>query len=358
MDWRIMSILGKPTAALALALATTAVIPAVGGAAEATFTNPLWRGADPWIVRDGDTYYHCNAARGNSIEVWKSDRLYLHGQRKAVWTAPETGWNRAMVWAPELHRIGPKWYIYYAASAGENASHRMGVLESATGDPQGKYIDRGPLYTGDDPSGKTENRWAIDGTVFEIRGQRYLVWSGWQDHRDIQHLFIAKMKDPVTVATARVRLCANDSYPWERVGEDPRQRGLHEGPAILQRGGRIFIVYSCSGSWQASYKLGLLWADDRADLLDPRNWKKRDHPAFASAGEVFGVGHCSFTTSIGGKEDWILYHSKVQRREGWDREVRAQRFAWTEDGFPDFGRPIPSGTPIPAPAEGKVTAPR
>jgi GH43 family beta-xylosidase len=55
---------------------------------------------------------------------------------------------------------------------------------------------------------------------------------------------------------------------------------------------------------------------------------------------VFGVGHCSFTTSPDGRQDYIVYHSKTSRRDGWDRVVRVQRFAWTEDGMPDFGRPV------------------
>ena len=319
---------------------------------EATFTNPLYHGADPWVTQHAGSYYLCQAGPGGCIEVWKSDTLTHRGERQVIWTPPRHGWNREEVWAPELHRIGGRWYIYYAASDGSNCNHRMGVLESVTNDPQGAYIDRGQLYTGDDVIGRADNRWAIDGTLLQLRDQLYFIWSGWADERDIQHLYIARMSDPVTIASNRVRLCDNDTHLWERVAESHHQRGLNEGPQLLVRRGRIFLIYSCSGSWQATYKLGMLCMNESADPMDPASWRKSARPVFESTPEIFGVGHCCFTQSPDGEEDWILYHSKRDRREGWDRVVRAQPFEWRANGFPHFGVPsettelaVPSGDP-------------
>src|ERR1700761_4892676 len=93
-----------------------------------TFTNPLYDGADPWVVRHDETFYSCSTGPGGCIEVWKSQSMVERGERSVVWTPPRYGWNRAEVWAPELHFIRGLWYIYYAASDGQNANHRMGVL--------------------------------------------------------------------------------------------------------------------------------------------------------------------------------------------------------------------------------------
>jgi GH43 family beta-xylosidase len=216
----------------------------------------------------------------------------------------------------------------------------MGVLECAGSDPLGRWIDRGMLYTGDDPAARRDPQWAIDGTILEQGRQLYFVWSGWEGGRDVQCLYAAPMSDPATVSGARVRLCANDTYAWERVGESVAERGLHEGPAILRRNGRIFLVYSCSGSWQTTYKLGMLVADEGSNLLEPGSWRKLPAPVFAPTREVYGVGHCSFTTSPDGRQDYLVYHSKSSRRDGWDRVVRVQPFGWTEKGMPDFGRPM------------------
>ena len=317
----------------------------------ATFTNPLYPGADPCVIRHQGWYYACQAGVGGRIEVYRSRSPVDRGTCAVVWTPPAKGWNRAQIWAPELHRLRGRWYIYYAASDGRNANHRMGVLAAVTDDPQGEYVSHGQLYTGDDVATGSNSRWAIDGTAFELRGQLYCVWSGWEDHRDIQHLYIAAMSDPLTICSNRIQLCPNDCHAWERVGERHHERGLHEGPQILRRNGRIMLVYSCSGSWQPTYKLGMLHMLESADPLAPDAWSKFPTPVFESTPDVFGVGHCCFTVSPDGTEDWLLYHSKRNRRDCWQREIRAQPFSWRPDGFPDFGSPLPTGVAVARPSE-------
>jgi GH43 family beta-xylosidase len=39
------------------------------------------------------------------------------------------------------------------------------------------------------------DKWAIDGSVFEHKGQLYLIWSGWEgDTNGTQSIYIARMK--------------------------------------------------------------------------------------------------------------------------------------------------------------------
>jgi GH43 family beta-xylosidase len=307
-----------------------------------TFSNPIARGADPWVVYHAGYYYFCEPVTDNSIAIWKSDSLTRRGDRRVVWKAPQEGWNSALIWAPELHRLDGRWYIYYAASAAprDNTSHRVGVLESLTDDPLGPYFDRGMVYTGDDRYGRAANHWAIDATPLELHGRLYLLWSGWPDGEDLQYLYIAQLENPWTTAGPRVRLCDNATYDWERVNNDPRQRGLHEAPQVLKHNGRVFVVYSCSASWQQTYKLGLLELTGD-DPLNPADWRKYPQPVFQSSDEVFGVGHASFVKSPDGLEDWIVYHAKISRTPGWRRVICTQRFGWRPDGSPDFGRPVP-----------------
>ena len=85
-----------------------------GFSQEATFTNPIRNGADPWVFQKGEHYYYC-ASAGGGISVSKSSKLTDHGTLKKVWDSPEQGWNSANIWAPELHYIAGHWYIYYAA---------------------------------------------------------------------------------------------------------------------------------------------------------------------------------------------------------------------------------------------------
>ncbi len=319
-------------------------------AARETFTNPVYEGADPWVVQQGGRYYLCQSEGDRGISVWASDRMTDPGTKRIVWKSPPKGWNSREVWAPELHWLDGKWYIYYAASDGRNANHRSGVLESKTSDPQGEYIDRGILYTGDDIEAQSDNRWSIDVTPVRINGKLYAFWSGWPAGDDVQYLYAARMENPWTISGDRVRLCDNCAFPWERVAESLRERGLHEGPQALQRDGRTFIVYSCSGSWEPSYKLGMIWLEPDADPLDATAWKRLNRPAMAGTEQVLGVGHCSFVRSPDMSEDWIIYHSKIDREHGWKRAVWMQPFTWAADGLPDFGRPVPAGKALPLPS--------
>ena len=174
-----------------------------------SFTDPLLEnGPDPWVVWWKGFYYYSNSS-GTNLTLRKTADItdLRHAQIKAVWTPdPGHAWSKE-IWAPELHRWGGKWYIYFAADAGDNASHRIYVVENDNDDPiEGTWTLKGKIS---DPS----NRWAIDATTFEVRGQNYLVWSGWKDAVDgEQDLYIAHMSNPWTIDSART-LISKPTYP-------------------------------------------------------------------------------------------------------------------------------------------------
>lgn len=314
------------------------------------FANPIGVQADPWIIQDQDHYLACFSEGDRGISVRVSERLTRLGPPHLVWTPPPTGPCSREIWAPELHRLDGRWYIYFAASDGQNQDHRAWVLQSKNTDPLGPYTLHGPLYTGDDPALQMSNCWAIDLTVLELGSRRYAIWSGWQDGRDVQYLYIAPLQDPLTIAAPRTRVCPNDEFVWERVGDQPSGRGLNEGPEVLQHGGRTFLVFSCSGSWQPTYKLGMLELRAGGDPLHPADWRKFPAPVFQSSERTFGVGHNSFVKSPDGTEDWLVYHAKWDRPDGWSRVVYAQPFKWDADGLPVFGQPVAPGEVLPLPS--------
>ena len=327
---------------------------AFGDSLVKTFTNPVANGADPWVIKQGDFYYVCQSdgnINSKGISVSKSNKLSHPGKRVHVWSAPSTGWNSNQIWAPELHRFGNKWYIYYAAGkSGPPYIHqRSGVLESVSEDPQGAYIDKGILNTGADVNDPTGTTWAIDVTVSMINGKLYAAWSGWEHNaltdKTSQHLYIAEMSNPWTISSERVKISSPDQ-PWERGGP----LDLNEGPQFLQNNGKVFIIYSARESWTPEYRLGQLrLMDISKSPLDPSNWEKKG-PVFQGTPQVFGTGHASFTKSPDDKEWWIFYHSKKTAKPGWERDLRLQKFKWNKDGNPDFGIPIPAGKQIAVPS--------
>ncbi len=316
-----------------------------------TFSNPLLHtGPDPWVVWWKGFYYYSNSTGTNLTLRKTADITDLeHAETKVVWTpGPGHPWSHDL-WAPELHRWGRKWYIYFAADAGDNATHRIYVVENENDDPiKGTWNLKGQVK---DPSDK----WAIDATVFQLRGQHYMVWSGWKGDTDgEQDLFIAHMSNPWTIDSPRTLISA-PTYPWETHGDLPgRHVSVNEGPEALVHDGKIFIVYSASGCWTDFYSLGVLEADIHADLLDARSWKKFDHPFLSTDAEAhaFGPGHNGFFTSPDGRQNWIIYHANPGPDEGCGdlRSPRIQPFTWNPDGSPNFGKPVPLGRPLEKPA--------
>src|SRR5688572_1808920 len=127
----------------------------LGSSLADTFVNPIAEGADPCVIRHGDKYLWCQSAGNQGVALWVSDRLTSLGTPHVVWTAPETGPYSKEVWAPELQFIDGKFYIYVAASDGNNANHLAYALESAGSDPLGPYKIHGPFATGEGKDGKS-----------------------------------------------------------------------------------------------------------------------------------------------------------------------------------------------------------
>ena len=56
---------------------------------------------------------------------------------------------------------------------------------------------------------------------------------------------------------------------------------------------------------------------------------------------MFGPGHHGFFQSPDGTEDWIVYHGKTSSDYTYaGRTTRAQKFTWSADGMPEFGKPL------------------
>jgi len=319
------------------------------------FTNPLFpSGPDPWIIRQGGVYYYVSSS-GTGIVLRSGRNLdeLIKSSPKIVWKAPEgTPWSKE-VWAPELHFINNRWYVYFAADNGQNRNHRMYVIENQATDPlSGDWLFRGKVA---DPSDK----WAIDGSVFEYRGKLYMIWSGWEgDVNGQQNIYIAGMENPWTISGGRV-LISEPEYDWEKVGDlnnanDVPHVNVNEGPVALIHKGKLFVFFSASGCWTDSYCLGMLAFTGKNDLLDQSSWEKNKEPLFKGDPEsgVYAPGHNSFFRSPDGKEDWILYHANSSSGQGCGkfRSPRAQKFTWKKDGTPYLGKPLRIDIPAKLPS--------
>ncbi|MDM4765253.1 family 43 glycosylhydrolase [Pelomonas sp. SE-A7] len=326
------------------AVATLLLSPALLAQTTATpaWPNPLLpQRADPQILRHEGWYYLM-------ATVPEYDRLELRRARsiaglataepRVLWRKHEQGPMSRHIWAPELHRVDGRWFIYFSAGEAKDPwKIRLWVLENESADPmQGEWLERGQLKT-------QWESFTLDATLFEHRGQRYLAWAQ-NDPASKNHstnLYLSRMASPTQLEGPQL-LLSRPEYDWEQV-----RHQVNEAPAVLVRGGRVFISYSAAGTG-AEYCLGLLWADASADLMDAKSWRKSPVPVFSSSAEngIYGPGHNSFLVEPDGQV-LNVFHARNYRDIAGDplkdtgRATRIQPLNFTADGMPDFGLPLP-----------------
>jgi GH43 family beta-xylosidase len=298
--------------------------------------------ADPYIHKHDDGYYYFTASVPDydGIELRRSRTIsgLADAEPKMVWRKPDEGPYSDLVWAPELHFIHDCWYVYFAAAPSREIKddlfqHRMYAISNPSPNPlEGEWFFEGQIETGMDT-------FCLDATTFTHHDELYYLWAQKEEGiRGNSNLYIARMKNPVELEGEPVRLSIPE-FDWEIQGF-----WVNEGPAIVKRGNHLFITYSASAT-DENYAMGLLWADEDSDLLDPASWTKSEQPVLRSSPEhgIFGPGHNSFTVSEDGKTDLLVYHARTYTEiEGdplWDpnRHTFVKPLKWDENGMPVFG---------------------
>lgn len=292
-----------------------------------------------------DGYYYLSTTTAVDVRLRRARHIgdLKDAPDQVVWK-DDTPTRFRDIWAPEFFLLdggnGPRWYLYYTASDGQNgdSNHRLYVAESAGTDPLGPYTFKAQLQTDPDNS-----QYAIDGTVIkQANGRLYFAWCG-RPSPNGQGLYISRMANPWTLEGRRTYL------PASGFGSNV----VREGPEALQHEGKVFLFYSSSPADTPDYKLGMLIAEADSDLTKVESWQQHPKIMFGRVDQrgVFGPGHNFFFKSPDGREDWNVYHAKSGIAPTYaDRSARAQKLTWTADGLPDLGLPLSVETDVPVPS--------
>ncbi len=270
--------------------------------------------ADPYVYRhtDGTYYFTASVPAYDGIVLRRSDTLagLADAPEVEIWHKHARGIMSKHIWAPELHYLDGKWYVYYSGGDVDDIWEiRPYVLECQGQDPlSDPWVERGKMKraAGDVFSFEA---FSLDATVFENKGKRYYVWAEKVSvYPQISNLYIAEMETPCSLKTVQVLLTTPD-YDWERVGF-----WVDEGPAVIHNAGKIYLTYSASETGPA-YCMGMLTADEDSDLLDPRSWTKERYPVLTSdpSRGIYGPGHNSFTVDEEGNPI-MVYHARTEEK--------------------------------------------
>lgn len=310
--------------------------------------NTLYEGvwiahrADPYVYRHTDENYYFTATLpgydGIALRRAKGLAALADAEEVMIWRRHDRGCMGAHIWAPELHYINGKWYLYFAAGDAEDKWRiRPYVLECSGQDPlRDAWIERGRVQSADGDEFSFQN-FSLDMTVFEHKAEYYCVWAEKVGvGKMISNLYIARMESPVKLATVQ-RLLTTPDYEWERRGF-----WVNEGAAVIKRDGRIYLTYSASDTG-AAYCLGMLSVGEDEDILDRNAWTKKRLPVLATAEEkgIYGPGHNSFTVDEKG-EAVIVFHARTYKEIQGDplddpnRHAMLRKVRWTAAGEPLF----------------------
>lgn len=314
--------------------------------------------ADPFITKGSNGYYYFTASYPmygrNDKEGY--DRIILRrakdidslaeAEEKVIWDEKNSDKSFRFIWAPEIHEINGKWYVLFAASGSENSVWDIDchIIMCNGKDPYiDPWVDKGKFQAHTDDSFSFRG-FSLDMTHFECAGKHYVAWA---QNGGNSNVYLATVNpDEPWKTTCPAMLLTKPEYDWEKV-----KIPVNEGPAAMIHEGKIFIAFSASATGP-EYCIGLMYADENADLMNINNWTKLPYPLLTSDhldGE-YGPGHNSFVKDENG--DWIfVYHSRdekcfrgecefSQEDPLYDpcRSARKRKVLWDKNGFPILNR--------------------
>ncbi len=314
--------------------------------AEPPYTNPFLGGdveiADPYVLKwNGEYYLYCS---GDPIRAFHSTDLVHWDELGPMLRSNPTGWNGMDIWAPEVVYRDGKFYMYYTGTVrsedwkAQEANRRIGVAVADS--PRGPFVDSGkPLTPG----------WGIDGTVFRdpATGVDYLFYS--KLYEDGAGIAVDRFKSPTEVE-GKPRFAIRGSEAWEDKDGDPANgtlRYTNEGPVVLEKDGRFYVIYS-GGSWDMpTYALAYAVGSSMTAL------EKRP-PILRGTRGVDGPGHNGVVKAPNNVDEEIIYHARVVPFvQPWNRYPFLDRLHWTGDrlyvappslgGMPPPDRPLKAG---------------
>ncbi|KAG8964600.1 hypothetical protein FRC05_003765 [Tulasnella sp. 425] len=205
-------------------------------AATGSFTNPIKdsNGSDPFMVYDCGYYYLLTTTWSN-IQITRATTIagLKTATPKVVWTEDSVAARCCNYWAPEVHKIGNTWYLYYSAgTSGTYDYQNVHVLQGGS-TPYDTYTYKAQLA----PTNAPDDRC-------------YFVFFG-KDTTASQALWIAPLTNAWTADDRS--LISHPLESWERNGWY-----VNEVPQPLHHNGAIYLTYSASLCSTPYYSLGLL----------------------------------------------------------------------------------------------------
>ena len=342
---------------------------------------------DPQVYVEDGTYYIVGTDDSSSCRYipcyYTTD--FVNYEKKNIYNpASFSGcWENKSsptIYAPEMYKVGEKYYLYYSAVEASSGKRRNSVVWADT--PLGPYE---PIVN-DDVDGLhnalfkyDETSAVLDSTLFvDDDGSMYMYYS-WSTFE--QRIFGVKLTSPYEADWETRKLIVeagkvnNESEQKEMSWEFAYRDGYNaiaEGPFMLKSKGKYYMTYSINGCWNKYYDICYAVSDSPLGLFEkpykdgdyysnlllgvPCSNKEGDEIFDKWSGFASGTGHhCFFKI---GEQIMIGYHAHKNRNynsssSGWvARYFAMDPVYFLEDGTPFVNGPSWSPQPLPVAMSG------
>jgi arabinan endo-1,5-alpha-L-arabinosidase len=332
-----------------LALCAGAALLAIGAVSataspvsiNAQMTGDLVPTHDPVMIKEGDTFYVYGTGSDKSGRhiLSRSSKDLIHWKAEGGLFPDIPEWAKKAIpgteemWAPDVHYVNGRYYLYYAVSTFGSNRSAIGLFTSPTLNPQSpdyRWTDQGLVVMSTDKSDFN----AIDPNHFVDRtGRHWLAlgsfWSGIK-------LF---QLDP---KTGKLLVPAEKPYSLARRLAPTGAAAPVEAPYLFSHGGYYYLLasydYCCKGVNSTYYTVVGRSRDIRGPYLGEDGSRMMDGQgtvilkADLQEKERFrGPGHAAWLRD--GDTDYIVYHAYDKEHDGAPT-LRIAPIHWTRDGWP------------------------
>jgi GH43 family beta-xylosidase len=276
----------------------------LAGAAEmenAVYQNPVMPGnlADPAVIRHNGVYYlyATGGVNGdNGYRAYTSTNLVSWQPGPVVFQS-----GQPHVWAPDVWRdpATGHFFLYYTVN------QTVGVAEADN--PLGPFSIREKFFDR-----------AIDAHMFrDDDGKLYLYFVQFPGF----HITVQPMASPTKLG-GDSKVVLQPESEWEK-----RSGHVTEGPWLIKRQNRYYLIYSGSGADTPNYAVGYAVADNPMGPFT----RAAHNPIIHRSEGLFGPGHgCAIQDDAG--RWWHIYHQKNSDRVEWSRFIAMDPLWFDQEG--------------------------
>lgn len=195
------------------------------------YQNPfIEERADPYITLGPDGFYYFTASYPMKSADDKDgyDRVILRrakdiselasAEEITIWKVADTTLTHRFIWAPELHYIAGRWYVFYAGSEDKenNWAFDCHVLVCDSDDPYtGTWSEKGKFQKREDDDFSFTG-FSLDMTYFEDGERSYVIWAQHSPEK-ISCLYLGEVnrEEPWKLISLPI-LLTEPEYGWKK----------------------------------------------------------------------------------------------------------------------------------------------